>query len=155
MSEIEIYIDPNGPAHLELEEGLRQSLRALTSISVKEEKKPVPPGTLTAGLDQVVAYVVQHPDKVLPLATAVLNILSNLLRFRSTKAAKGEKDKPVVIVVRDDRLSLPASEATQRKFLQKIEFAEAKPSEKKKNNKQSHRSTTRSKTSRAANKRRK
>src|SRR5215467_14621627 len=98
MSQVEIFIDPNHPDHLELEEGLRQSLQALKSISVKEEKKPVPAGTLSPGLDQVVAYVVHHPDTVSNVALALLNIISNLLRFRSTKSEKDQKNKPVVIV---------------------------------------------------------
>jgi hypothetical protein len=121
MSQVEIFIDPNHADHLELEEGLRDSLKALKSISVTEEKKPVPPGTLSPGLDHVIAYVVHHQDAVSKLAAAMLNIVSNLLRFRSTKSEKEQKSKPVVIVVKEERLSLPASEATQKKFLQRIE----------------------------------
>ncbi len=133
MSQMEIFIDPSSPTHAELEQGLRQSLNALASISVRDEKRPVPSGTLAPGLEQVAAYVVQHPDKVVILATAVLNVINNLLRFRSTKVDKeGKPDKPVVIVVKDESLSLPASEGAQRKFLKQIEET---GTEKPKNNK--------------------
>jgi hypothetical protein len=63
MSQVEIFIDPKNPAHSELEQGLRQSLNALTSVSVKEERRPVPAGTLVGGIDQVFSFVIQHPDK--------------------------------------------------------------------------------------------
>jgi hypothetical protein len=153
MSQIEIFIDPNSPSHGELEEGLRKSLGELTSVSVTEERKSVPPGTLGPGLEHAVAFVIQHQDKVLPLATAVLNVLSNLLRFRSAKSQKGEKkDKPVVIVVKEERLSLPATEATQKKFLRRIQTDGQSPT---KVNRPRHRSSSSAKKTKPTGKRRK
>lgn len=155
MSQIEIFIDPNSPSHGELEEGLRKSLGELTSVSVTEERKPVPPGTLGLGLEHAVAFVIQHQDKVLPLATAVLNVLSNLLRFRSAKSQKGEKkDKPVVIVVKEERLSLPATEATQKKFLRRIQTDGQSPKSGTNFNRPRHRSSSSAKKTKPTGKRR-
>jgi hypothetical protein len=56
------------------------------------------------------------------LTTALLNIVSNLLRFRTKRTETGQKqDKPIVIVVEGKSLSLPASDSAQKALLQKVE----------------------------------
>ena len=56
------------------------------------------------------------------LATAALNLINNLLRFRSTKGKEGDKpSKPIVLSAEGEVLSLPASEAAQKRFLNRIE----------------------------------
>lgn len=122
MSKIEILIDPTNPAQSELTEGLRKSLNALETAKVEEKREKTATGTLSPGLDHVVSFVINHPDKAASLTAGILNLINNLLRFRSNKPKEGEKEaKPVIIVVNGERLSLPASDAAQKKFVNQIE----------------------------------
>src|SRR5687767_9865628 len=111
MEPVELYLDQTSPIHEELEAGLREELSSLETISFRTVTRPAPPGTLTGGAEQAVSFVIGHYDTLIPLATALLTIASQLLaRYkRQPPASQQQIPSPIVIVIGEHKLPLPAT----------------------------------------------
>ncbi|MGH6690137.1 MAG: hypothetical protein ACREF4_05590 [Gammaproteobacteria bacterium] len=122
MDHIRLSLNPDSSLHEELVRRLREQLSALSTITVREEKAPAGRGTLVPGLDVVVAFVIEHPDKVVAVATSVINLVSVIVgrsgkRDASRLDGKARADTPAKLEADGQHLSLPASKESERRFL--------------------------------------
>lgn len=122
MNELTILLDPEHPAYPELSRSVAETLDAFNSITYKKEKKSVEPGTLSVGLHEVVAFVVTHHDKIIPVVAPLLSALNNLVRWSSASSGKDKKDQALMIVfVENKNIQFPASEEAQKRFTRRLE----------------------------------
>ena len=124
MQPIEVQINPGSAEHQRLETQLRENLSALKTIKFSTRTKPLPAGTLTPGAEQVVAFVIEHYDKLIPLTTAVITLITKILGRRPKPEARKTdtaEPKPVIIIFGKDRLSMPSSQEAQKRFLKRLQ----------------------------------
>ena len=120
MEPIQLLFETENPMFEEVRNEFQKNLEALESIEFKIIKEPIKPGTL--GPEQIVGFVIENYDKVIPLIAAILNIINLILaqRRRPIEKGKGETDV-IIIMVGDNKIILPASESAQRKFIKSLE----------------------------------
>lgn len=114
MEQVKILIETESPLYEEVKKELQQNLTALKTIKLKTIQKPTEPGTL--GPVQIVGFIIENYDKIIPLVTAILNLVNLILPKK-----KRQTREVVVIKIGENKLSLPASSADQKKFLKKLE----------------------------------
>lgn len=127
MTNLQIVLNPDDPSHADIEKELRAQLSALETVKFEVRTEPSPAGTLAVpGLELVTAFVIAHPGQVIPLATALVNLLNTVLSRFPRKETEGKKKPPfrAAIVADDRQLSFPSSENQQDKFLKGVESAE-------------------------------
>ena len=109
----------------EIEEDIRTELAALETIKVTETKEPTPAGTLAPGLEHAAAFLISHSDKVIGLATALINLLNTILSKRGTPSpASKPTATQATLVIEDKELSFPSSAPQQERFLKSLESAQ-------------------------------
>jgi len=147
MGEITVLLDIESPSYQELESGFRANVEELENVHVAEKKEVAKPGTLAVGFEHAFAFVLQHKD-IVSLATGVIGMVNNLLRFVSKKPTD-EKARPIKIIVNGQTIAFPSSEATQKRFLQNIQNPSSStakaPSKKSKKNASKAKTRSRSK----------
>jgi hypothetical protein len=120
-----ILLNEPGGSSAEIEKDIRTELAAIETIKVTETKEPAPAGTLVPGLEHVAAFVISHGDKIIGLATALINLLNTIL---SKRGMPSPASKPTAIqatlVIEDKELSFPSSAAHQERFLKSLESAQ-------------------------------
>ena len=119
MKQIEIRIDPDNTAYEAIQTELRKNLAALETIRFRTISEPVGPGTLTGG-EQIVGFVIEHYDKLVPLVSSVLTIATQILAW-TRKPRDKDRDKPLVIIIGGEKIKLPSSPEARRRFLKKLE----------------------------------
>jgi len=129
MAHVEILLDPDSSAHEELEKGTREILDGLTSVKYWEQKKPAPVGKLVPGWEHVTSFLIQNPKDAITLGSALISAVGNLLRWASPKE---KKDKTIVIVIDGKKLELPASNASEKRFLRSLQSGESEEGSRKK-----------------------
>jgi len=123
----QIVLNTNDSAHSEIAAELRQQLSALETVQFEDRSQPAPSGTLgVPGLEQVTAFIIEHPDKMVSLTIAVVNLLNSILaRFPRRDDEDNKKQRPrAVVVVNEQQLPFPSSQNQQDKFLKAIESDE-------------------------------
>jgi hypothetical protein len=122
MNELTIALNPEHPAYLELSRSVAETLDEFESITYKQEKKTVEPGTLSPGLHEIAAFVVTHHDKIIPIVAPLLSALSNLVRWSSASSSKDKKEQPPMVVIVENRnIQFPASAEAQKRFVRRLE----------------------------------
>jgi len=129
MKNLQIVLNPNDPSYADIEKELQAQLAALETVKFEVRTEPSPAGTLAVpGLEQVTAFVIAHPAQVIPLATALINLLNTILSRFPGSGSEGKKKSPfrAAIVADEQQLAFPSSENLQDKFLKGVESAEKK-----------------------------
>ncbi len=122
MPGTKILLNGPGGSSAEIEQDIRTELAALETINVTEKKEPAPAGTLASGLEHVAAFVISHGDKIIGLATALINLLNTILSKRGTPSpASKPTATQATLVIEDKELSFPSSAAQQDRFLKSLE----------------------------------
>jgi hypothetical protein len=120
MSEIRLLLDREYPDHERLASTIRKNLQELESVEVREIAEPVAPGTLSVPWHEIIGFVVVHKEVILgKLAAALVELAKAALAYRLAQA-KNEKQKPIVIVVNERQLALPASDQKVKAFLSSL-----------------------------------
>jgi hypothetical protein len=117
---IEILLDPRVKYFSDLQKHLLEEIGSLAEegVTVSTDRTEPPPGTLV--VDEVLRFVVAHPEKAVILAKAILELARAALERVGVKGK--QKDPPIVIVVQDKKLEVPASAAKQKEFLKALEI---------------------------------
>jgi hypothetical protein len=121
---IEVLLNTRAPAFGDLQRDLVTEIDALESDQVRISRDRVPPPAGTLVLDEVVRFVIEHPDATVTAGAALLNavveIASAVMNRRqpNRQDAKTKEDQPTVVIISgESRLALPASREKERKFL--------------------------------------
>jgi hypothetical protein len=120
----QIVLNTDDPSHADIEAELREQLSALETVQFDVRSTPAPAGTLgLPGLEQVTAFIIQHPEKAVSLAIALVNLINTVLsRFPRREATEKKRQPPRIVLIIDQRqLTFPSSENQQDKFLKGIE----------------------------------
>lgn len=154
--EIELLVNPNFSNAGEIQAELSAELHALQTkgISITSRTAPPPDGTLAFG--EVVQFVIDHQDtllKFIPLATAVLQVATAILKRRGVEPEKKKKaaasKKPakqtsvkkktqsqaqepalIILVNNKHQLRLPCTPEQEKKFLKALRESEGDTKEK-------------------------
>src|SRR5437879_10589428 len=97
---IELLLNPEAAEHQELVKDLREELRVLEVMMVlkyDEVTVPAPPNVLSVEHD-IVKFVFEHGGSLIPLATALLQLLRAISERRKISESK-KGDPPAVLVV--------------------------------------------------------
>lgn len=125
MTQTKILLNGPGGSSAEIERDIRTELAALETIKVTEMKEATPPGMLAPGLEHVAAFVIGHGDKIIGLATALINLLNTILSKRGTPSpASKPTTTQATLIIEDKNLTFPSSAAQQERFLKSLESAQ-------------------------------
>jgi hypothetical protein len=117
---IEILLNREAAEHQELVKDLRAELHVLEGmkgLKYDEVTVPAPRNVLSVEHD-VVKFAFEHSGSLIPLATALLQLLRASIERRKISERKG--DPPAVLVAGAKTLKIPASPSAERRFLKQI-----------------------------------
>lgn len=127
---VELILNPQVQGYEQIQNELREELRALKGTNYREVSKPAPPNVLTFEQD-VVKFVFEHPGEVLCLVTALVELARAVIERLGIKSKEGQP--PVVILVKEKSLPVPSSSGKEKRFLDWVrKGAPAKPLTRKK-----------------------
>jgi hypothetical protein len=113
---IELVLDPNSPGYQDVVDGLEEEFAALKGLDYEKVTEPAPPRTLAVD-HNVLKFVFEHPQ-VITLVTSVIQLTRSVIE---RIGAPSKKDTPqAVIVAGEKNLKLPASPATEKRFLSNL-----------------------------------
>lgn len=120
MEPVKLLLDTESPIYDEMRDVLQENLNALETIKFKTT-----PGRIkipTLGVEQIIEFVIENYDKLIPLVTAILNIINSILaRKRHLAQKKVKKTQVITITIGENKLSLPAGKKAQKRFLESLE----------------------------------
>jgi hypothetical protein len=123
MSTILVLLDPSDQDFNSMQREINNYLTSLETVSFRTEARPGEPGKL-AGEEDIFKFLIENSAAIIELITAIMLIAHQVKASGgsdSPKKSRERDNKSVVIEVGDKRISIPASEATRRKFLKLVE----------------------------------
>jgi hypothetical protein len=126
MTSVRISLDPTSPAHRELEQEILQYVKSLETASYSTVTLPAEPGKLS-GIDmQTIIITVELSAAVISFLAAIIDLVNQTLASHQQDHQKRDEkrqQKDVEIFVNDIKISLPVTNETARKNLQKVSIS--------------------------------
>jgi len=126
MEEVTLTLDRTQPDFKVLERELTTYLQSLENVSYEQVKVSPAPGTLEPIDAETVRITIELATSVIELITAIALIVAQVRAASLDGSTRGGRSRSLQLRVRDLELSLPASEATVRKFIASLAKPPAK-----------------------------